>query len=462
MTASVNQQVSRERDNAPRRPTVNQVVPLLVDTKRTTSQSDQSLRTWLTQTAGLETERLQKALDCAEDAWVGTVAHLRRVHAARRLEDVFPLSISLAIQDALQQSVVESGGSRDNGGEWDTDGDGVVSRIEFEANLEAAKNVHKTGVCHLIKRFLKLQSTPIELLILPDHMPWFKRHWTEAYKNDGTALKDGFLFMYELELIFGSLLFGTLTGAYFSAVDESMRSDFTENRVLSLGFWIVTLGTIALVTGMLQVVNSYLTMLQILPINIENAYAFFKSQNVNNMMNVANVMLVTEFYCAMIFMLFLLMKHNAAGGHISTFSICIAAIMCGWVPMMSMFHGTSFNLSMATGLFGEQQVIPDHMAASCDRTDVDAVLTQCAMRNLKRYGQKPVPAHGNFYPGIHKGRADEREGGDEGPARRSSKELSSKSIQGRPAKRPFRPFRPRTNTQHAHTTAHIAAHVGIF
>jgi hypothetical protein len=252
--------------------------------------AERILREWLEDKAHLSGDKLAKALECAKESWLVTVDDIRRAHTEKRLDDAFPLGLSFAIQDAFAAP------------------SSTVFKAVNKARLPGITKGYKPSLLNFVRRYFKLACHPIELMVLPDHWPHWKQHWIEAYRNDGMGLKEGFLFMYELELIFGSLMWGVFIGTYFAAVTDDMRRDFSQLRVQELSFWVVTLGTMCVLSGLMQVMNAYITLLQLLPVSGENAYTFFKSQNVQNMMMLGNAFLLAEFYSAMMFIMTLLVS----------------------------------------------------------------------------------------------------------------------------------------------------------
>ena len=53
------------------------------------------------------------------------------------------------------------------------------------------------------------------------------------------------MFLAELELLFGSLLFGALVGGLYGVMDETTIQLFKDMQVLSFGFWTATIGGLA-------------------------------------------------------------------------------------------------------------------------------------------------------------------------------------------------------------------------
>lgn len=373
--------------------------------------AEQILGQWLKDEVHLVDDKLAKALECAKESWLTTVDDIRRAHTERRLDDVFPLGLSFAIQDALG-----------------TPSSAVFTAFD-KARLPGITKGYKPSLLNYMRRYFKLASNPSELMVLPDHWPHWKQHWIEAYKNDGMGLKEGFLFMYELELILGSLMWGVFVGAFFSAVNSDMRRDFSELKVQELSFWVVTLGTTCVLCGLMQVMNVYITLLQLSPVSGENAYAFFKSQNVQNTMMVGNLFIVFEFYSAMMFVLTLLIQHNAADVGVSIYGVTIVLGIFNimFVPF-TFCHGTTFNIAMNAGLYGPKAVLPNDAITGCTPEEVDAALTRCALENFETYGTKPVPAYSDFYT--------------------SEADPPGVRVAKRSMKRPFRPFASRPDEKH--------------
>ncbi|KAK3250873.1 hypothetical protein CYMTET_39768 [Cymbomonas tetramitiformis] len=111
-----------------------------------------------------------------------------------------------------------------------------------DTSKQTKPEVAPTGIW----RWLKLVSSPFELLIPADHYPAYAKHWIESRREDGPNLHEGMLFLYEVEIIVSSLLLGVFTTLFFEVIHESMIEDFMTHQVYKLDYYVVLFGIMSI------------------------------------------------------------------------------------------------------------------------------------------------------------------------------------------------------------------------
>jgi hypothetical protein len=241
-----------------------------------------------------------------------------------------------------------------------------------------------------ISRFMyALQGSVLEFMVPPDHMPWFKQHWIESRSADSATLKEEFMFLAELELLFGSLLFGALVGGFYGVMDETTIQLFKDMQVLSFGFWTATVGGLAVILAIMQVGISYLTIFIFLPVHPNNFYAFVKTKSVENFLNLGTVLIVISFYSLVSFLALAIC--NILGSSWLALSITFGTAFVVVFPIFIVLSTCTLNLAMWSGVYGPKKIVEDEVALSSDGRTSDDRLCRIALANIEKYG-KPIPS----------------------------------------------------------------------
>ena len=242
----------------------------------------------------------------------------------------------------------------------------------------------------MIARFLyALRGHILEFMVPPDHMPWFKRHWIESRQDDPATLKEEFMFLAELELLFGSLLFGAIMGAFYGAIDEATVTSFKNFELFSFGFWTCTLGAMAVILAVMQVAISYLTIFIFIPVNANNFYAFVKTQSVEYWLNLGTTLIVISFYSLVTFIA--LSTCNIIGSSWLALFVTFGMAFVVVFPIFIVLSTDCLNLALWSGAYGPKQIVPDTVSIGGSKKLCDDVLCRRALANIKKYG-KPIPA----------------------------------------------------------------------
>ena len=296
----------------------------------------------------------------------------------------------------------------------------------------------------MMARFLwALRGSLLEFMVPPDHMPWFKQHWIESRRDDSATLKEEFLFLAELELLFGSLLFGALLGGFYSVgVDDAAVQAFRRVELDSFGFWAAAVGGVAVTLSTLQIATSYVTIFLFLPIHPENFYAFVKTTSIQRYLNLGTILIVMSFYALTTFLMLATCSVLGASWLVllMTFGVGFVAVF----PAFLVLSTNALNLAMWSGVFGPEKVVSDADAARSDCRASDDKLARIALANVRKYG-KPVPPRALY------GAADDKEG------------TASTTAKGEPRKAGRRHLRKKlmSHALASHAHAHTAR-MGMF
>uniref|UniRef100_A0A7S1XVX9 Uncharacterized protein n=1 Tax=Phaeomonas parva TaxID=124430 RepID=A0A7S1XVX9_9STRA len=222
-----------------------------------------------------------------------------------------------------------------------------------------------------------------EFMVPKDHLPSYKMHWCEAMASDGGRLRDSLVFLHEVELIMSSLLFSTLLGVYFDAIDEDVVADFVNFKFDTPGFWAALFGTLASLLSMLQFACDYIIIMLLAPLADANVYAIVKTAAVQRCEFIASFVLVACFYSSVNFVICLFLALNGTGlmSLILTFSCTF-----GVFGAILMYINLAFNLAVKSGAFGEKQVMADDVVVELSGAAVEAHLHSHAMEKVKAYG----------------------------------------------------------------------------
>lgn len=233
-----------------------------------------------------------------------------------------------------------------------------------------------------------LRSSLLELMVPPDHMPWFKKHWIESRRDDPVTLKEEFLFLAELELLFGSLLFAAVVGGFYQIADDSLVQAFKDMDMKSLGFWTGAVGSCSVILTIQQTGVAYITIFMFLPIHANNFYAYAKSTSVQLWLNFGTILLVTSFYMLIIFLA--LASSNILGGSWLVLTLTFGLAFLIVFPPFITLSTNALNLGMWSGSFGAVKVVEDQNVTEADAWAVDTVLLRRALTNIQSFG-KPIP-----------------------------------------------------------------------
>ena len=311
---------------------------------------------------------------------------------------------------------------------------------DLEEATEATEEEAALPIPNQISRFMYvLRGSILEFMVPPDHMPWFKRHWIESRRDDSATLKEEFMFLAELELLFGSLLFGALIGIYYGAMDDATIAAFKANEVLSFGFWATAQGGVTIILSTMQMAVAYITIFIFLPVNGENFYAFAKTQTVENMLNFGTILIVVTFYSLMTFIA--LSMCNIIGSSWLALFITFGMAFFVLFPFFIVFATNCLNLALCSGVYGSKKIVPDRVAVKGARAS-DDMLVRRSLANIKKYG-KPIP-HDSLYGSI-----DEDDAGEQ-------------SDQGGPQKKKGGTIGRRSLRKKLVNHTHHAARIGMF
>eukprot|EP00935_MAST-01C_sp_MAST-1C-sp1_P000351 g351.t1 len=268
---------------------------------------------------------------------------------------------------------------------------------------------YKPSLLHHIKRHSQLIGSQLEWMIPADHYWGFKNHWIEANRHNGLILKDGLLFMYQLEFIVGSLVVGVAAGCYIEGVTTEMQNQFATGQYDTLGFWVCTSGTLATVVCFIFIINAYVTTLLLLPINANNAYCFLKSHGTQCTMMYGNFLICLMLNQVLVFIELLLLKMNAGEHGVSTFGIVIVfgTHFLLWGPV-ALLNGSAINVAINSGCYGVEPVIAPETAIALSPIELEDALTQRAFANIAQYAPATDRCHSLITP-ITLGKADQGE-----------------------------------------------------
>lgn len=237
---------------------------------------------------------------------------------------------------------------------------------------------------------MKLIASPFELIVPADHYPAYAKHWVESRREDGPNLHEGFLFLFEVEIILSSLFLGVFTALFFELIHEDMLEVFRTNQVFKLDYYVVLFGVLSMCSTFSYCIVAYVMIRLILPISDSNAYVFFKQQSFANWMIFANVQVCCMLYSCALFLVCALCS-CLGGFSVGGTYVVIAAVGLSLIGGLY-FAGINFNLAMNSGVFGSQVLIDDKQAFEASSAELDNTLTLCALHNINQY-KKPVPAN---------------------------------------------------------------------
>jgi len=208
---------------------------------------------------------------------------------------------------------------------------------------------------------------------LKDHRMCFKESWIEANHRpqDGARLKEGITFMFEMELIFGSLIMAVNASIFYAIEDASLVADFTAGRVGTPGFWINFLGAISLQTSVIFVILVYICLVSLQPVSAQNFYLFLRNPSVQQFLAIPNLLLVSFLYLFVAFVC-LTLAYKTGG---SWLSICVcfvpafAAVLCmfPWV----LYH---LNLAHSSGVFAPVRLVPTEKQLELTDKEIERLL----------------------------------------------------------------------------------------
>ena len=254
-----------------------------------------------------------------------------------------------------------------------------------------AKAESSISVPSALRRFLSvLRGSVLEFMVPPDHMPWFKQHWIESRRDDSAMLKEEFMFLAELELLFGSLLFGAVVGGFYQLADDSLLQAFKDFDVGTFAFWTGAVGCVSVLLSLMQTATAYLTIFTFLPVHPNNFYAYVKSDSIQRWMMFGTVLIVISLYTLILFFIFA-SCHVLGGGWLVvglTFGTAFVVIF----PPFMVLSTNVLNMGMYSGAFGAKKIMTDSVASERSSTAVDDALVRRALTHIKEHG-KPVPAN---------------------------------------------------------------------
>ena len=127
-------------------------------------------------------------------------------------------------------------------------------------------------------------------------------HWIESRQKDPASLKEEFLFLTELELIWNALLLGVIIGALFSALDDAMVESFRSWDVGTFGFWAAAFGCILSLFAFVNTSVSYITLFVFLPVHPVNFYVYVKTSSVQHLIKYGTFLLLSTAYVSIGFL----------------------------------------------------------------------------------------------------------------------------------------------------------------
>ena len=281
------------------------------------------------------------------------------------------------------------------------------------------------GLPSTLPRFLSvLRGSLLEFMVPPDHMPWFKQHWIESRRDDSATLKEEFLFLAELELLFGSLLFGAVLGAFYQIADDSMVTAFKDMDLANFGFWTGVVGSIAVILTIMMTGVAYLTIFTFMPIHPNNFYAFAKSDSVQKWLTFGTIMIVLSFYTLIVFLA--LATCNLLGGSWLVVGLTFGLAFVAIFPFFIVFSTNVLNTAMWSGAFGKRKVLSDAQAIAADARGSDDALVRRALDNIESFG-KPIPCGALYQYGLD----DDYDSGMSGEGGESDGEKHDHVLMGR-------------------------------
>ena len=233
-----------------------------------------------------------------------------------------------------------------------------------------------------------LQITPmIEMMgYLKDHRSRFKQAFIESSRHDGNRLKSGMTFMFEMEIILGSLLLAANATIVMSVNDETLIQDFEAFKIFSLGFWITALGaiTLQLVTMFVGVV--YITIISLQPISPQNFYSYLRTPSCQTMLAAPNSILIVFFYLFVTYICLILTFKS--GGSTAAYLLCFLPGF-GTFFACSPFMNYHFNLGYSSGAYSPIPIIPPEKLLKLTSEETERILYWRSVENCSEVNADP-------------------------------------------------------------------------
>ena len=243
---------------------------------------------------------------------------------------------------------------------------------------------------------------------LKDHRKAFKENWIEAHHRpqDSGKLKEAITFMFEMELIFGSLIMSANASIFMDVYNESLVEDFTNFRLGTLGFWITLFGVITVQLSLVFVVVVYICLISLQPVTDVNFYTYLRTPSVQSFLAIPNLLLVGFLYFFVAFVCCVLAWKT--GGSFG--SLCLA-FLPSFGTVLCIYPACAYHLNLghSSGVFAPVRLIPAEKQVELTGEETERVLYWRAVQHHEQAHADPRQYYADIFATHAKEKQEKQE-----------------------------------------------------